>query len=138
MSWTCPHCDKTFAKAHQSHQCVKVDPLSLFDNNAPHLLPLFQQLLKSTEEFCQLKVTASAKSITLYGTAHKSFLVLQPKRQWIDIWFPLDREIDEFPVFKVQQRSKSSFMHYVRLQDAEDIEQVVLDWIAEAYTLTNT
>ena len=137
MPWTCPHCEKTFAKDKQSHICVKVEALSLFENKAPQLPELYHQVLETLREFCDFQVTTSTKSITLYGKEHRSFLVFKPKRQWMDIWFSLEREVDEFPVYKVQKYSKTRFVHYVRLEEAEDIQPVIFDWIAEAYTLTN-
>ena len=137
MAWSCPDCGKTFAKDKQSHICVKVDPISLFQNKAPQLPALFEQVLEKVAEFCEFQVTASTKSVTLYGKAHRSFLVLKPKRKWIDIWFSLTREVDELPIYKVQAYSKTKFVHYVRLEDEEDLQREIFDWIAEAYQISN-
>ena len=137
MAWTCPHCEKTFAKDKQSHICVKIDPHFLFEGKAPQLPALYEQVLETLREFCEFQVTTSTKSITLYGKAHRSFMVMKPKKQWIDLWFSLEREVDEFPVYKVHAHTKTRFVHYIRLEEEEDIQSVIFDWIAEAYVLTN-
>lgn len=137
MAWTCPHCGKTFAKDKQSHICVKVDPLSIFEGKAPQLPSLYKQVLETLEEFCEFQITTSTKSITLYGKAHRSFMVMKPKKKWIDLWFSLNREVDEFPVYKIMQHSKTRFAHFVRLEDHDDLQPIIFDWIAEAYVLSN-
>jgi len=137
MAWTCPKCGKTFAKANQSHICVKVEPLDLFENKAAHLPDLYREILAAISEYCEFRPTASTKSITLYGKAHRSFLVMQPKKKWIDLMIPLNREVNEFPVFRVHARSESNVMHFVRIEDEEDLQRFVFDLVAEAYQLTN-
>ena len=138
MAWQCPLCQKTFAKENQHHLCGQVGVGQVFETKAPHLPEIFDHLLTRVSAFATAEVTTSPKAITLYGPAHKSFLIVQPKRQWIDIWFPLDRKVEEFPIFRIQQPSKSRYAHYVRLESKEDLEPIVLDWIAEAYQLTNS
>ena len=114
-----------------------MDPEQVFINKLPHLPSLYQNLVRAVGEFCEFRVTTSARSITLYGKAHRSFLIIQLRQKWIDIWFPLSRKVEEFPVFRVQQPSKLRYAHFVRLEEPDDIQPVVLDWIAEAYQLTN-
>ena len=135
--WQCPNCNKTFAKVNQHHQCVEVPVQEIFLNKSPHLSDVYQHLLNQLHSIGGFTVTTSLKSITLYGPQHKSFLIIQPKRKWIDIWFPLDHKVEDFPVFKIQQPSKSRYAHFVRLEDEEDLSPIVLEWIAEAHQLTN-
>ena len=137
MAWQCPLCQKTFAKENQHHLCTTVEVATVFENKAPHLPEIFDDLLAGVSTFATASVTTSTKAITLYGPAHKSFLIIQPKRKWMDIWFPLDRKVEEFPIFRIQRPSKSRYAHYVRLESNEDIVRAVLNWIAEAYQLTN-
>ena len=131
--WTCPHCTKTFAKANQWHMCVNLPPEAALAGKAPVLTSVFEALLHSVQDIAEFEVTASAKAISLYASNHKTFLVLQPKKKWMDLLFFLGREETEFPIFKVVQRSKNSWAHYVRLHDEEDVDAQLLRWIEEGH-----
>lgn len=131
--WTCPQCSKTFAKAHQSHQCINLPPEALFSGKAPELWPIFELLIEKIEAFAPHTVTGSRKSISLYASNHKVFIVLQPKKKWIDIYFWLGREETEFPIFKVVQMSKTKWSHFVRIDSPDDIDRQLLGWIAEGH-----
>ena len=131
--WTCPHCSKTFARAHQSHQCINLPPEALFSGKDPHLWSLFELLIERIGEFAPHTVTASRKSISLYDSNYRVFLVAQPKRKWIDIYFWLDREETEFPIFKTVHMSKTRWSHFVRLDSPDDIDSQLLRWIAEGH-----
>lgn len=133
MPWTCPSCKKTFAKNKQSHKCEVVLLADLFEGKSPHIPKLFEALLAGIQPTMAATVTTSRKAITLYAPSHKAFLGIEVKRKWLDIWFRLDRSIDEFPVFKVVKPSANIFGHYVRLHDPEDIDLILIDWIQEAY-----
>ena len=131
--WTCPHCNKTFAKENQWHVCVNLPPEAALEGKAAILTTLFESLLAQVQNFAEFQVSASTKAISLYASNHKTFLVLQPKKKWMDVLFFLDREETEFPVFKVVPRSKTSWAHYVRLHDEEDLDAQLVRWIAEGH-----
>ena len=133
--WTCPHCNKSFAKRNQWHMCVNLPPEVAFEGKAPHLWTVFQSLLDALASVGSFEVTASAKAISLYASNHKTFLVIQPKKNWMDVLFWRNTEESEFPVFKVVQRSKSSWAHHVRLHDADDLEAQLVRWIGECHAL---
>ena len=135
MSWICPDCNKQFAKPHQWHQCVVMKVETLFYSKRPELHDLYSRLLSKLKSLGEFSITTSLKAITLYAPNHKSFLVIEPKKQWLDVWFPLDRRIEEFPVFKILQPSKKRFAHFVRLQNPEGIEDIPMAWLKESYLL---
>lgn len=133
MPWTCPSCNKTFAKNKQSHKCEVVPLDVLFEGKSPHIPELLEALLENIRPTMTATVTTSRKAITLYAPSHKAFLGIEVKQKWFDIWFRLDRSIDEFPVFKVVKPSANIYAHYVRLHDSDDIDLILIDWIQEAY-----
>lgn len=135
MAWTCPVCGKTFAKPKQSHKCEQVDIDDLFDGKAAYLPGLYATLLQRVQERFPCRPSFSRKAITMYAANHQSFLVVHPKRDALDLWFPLDRKEQTFPIFKIIQASKSRYAHYVRLEVPEEIDALLLTWIAEAHQL---
>ena len=133
MAWTCTLCGKSFAKDNQSHKCEKVSLETLFENRSPHLADLFNELKRLLVQIGSFEVTTSKKAITLYAPSHKAFLGIELKKKFLDIWFILEEDRNEFPVFKVVKPSKRRFAHYVRLAQEEDLEVFPLHLIQEAY-----
>ncbi len=131
--WTCPKCDKIFARAHQSHRCIKLPPEALFHGKAPELWLLFEHLVSELQKIGSCRVTTSDKSISLYAANHKVFLVVQPKKKWMDIYFWLEAEVNEFPIFKTAQNRKDRWTHFVRLYSEEDIDAQLLRWLQQGH-----
>ncbi|MBV6647160.1 MAG: hypothetical protein KI790_17005 [Cyclobacteriaceae bacterium] len=137
MPWTCNSCGKQFAKRNQWHKCQRISYEVLFSKSESSVLDRFEDLLQELSPKLNYELTTSVKALTLYGPIHKSFLVIYPRKKHIDIWFPLDRKVEEFPIFKIQQSSKRRYAHYVRITPDEPMNETVKSWISEAYHLTN-
>ena len=133
MAWTCSTCGKTFAKENQSHKCEKVELSTLFEHRAPHLVDLFEGLVSQLKGIGEFEVTTSKKAITLYAPSHKAFLGVDLKKKFFDIWFVLNEEREEFPVYKVVKPSKYRFAHFVRITQEEDLNMLPLHLIQMAY-----
>lgn len=135
--YTCPKCGKQFARANQSHVCSKATADAVLANKPDTVVTLYNNLLQKLQRQFNLTVTFSPKAITLYGTGKKSFLVIEPKKAWIDVWFTLHRKYEEPPVFKILQPSKHRFAHFVRLESEMDIDRHLIKLVKEAYSLSN-
>lgn len=135
--WKCPRCGKEFAKTSQSHICENVDPEQLFSGKEEQVFVLYLILLDRVEQKMKTIVTATSKSVTLYSESRRSFLVISPRRKFLDIWFALERRMDEPWIMKTMQSSKSRFVHYVRLSDSKQITAPLLRAITKAYTLVS-
>ncbi|MEM0999304.1 MAG: DUF5655 domain-containing protein [Bacteroidota bacterium] len=122
MSWTCPICQKTYGKANQSHYCYASDLHELLRENE-QLIALYQQLLARLEVEGEFIVRLSAKAITL--AERVGFAVIYGKRDSLDIGIMLPDEWPEFPVYKVQQRSKHKYVNWVRIYDEDDLNPQV-------------
>lgn len=137
MIWKCPRCSKEFAKENQSHICENVDPEQLFSGKEEQVYVLYLILLDRVEQKLKTKVTATTKSITLYSESRRSFLVIQPRRKFLDVWFALDKQMDEPWIIKTYQSSKNKCVHYVRISDSKQITAPLLRAIVKAYKLVN-
>jgi len=133
--WKCPKCKKEFAKLNQSHKCEMVKVETLFLRRELKLFDIYQKLLKSLKTNGLWIETTSSKAITLYTENRKAFLGIEPKKAFLNIWFLLDKKIEEFPIFKVLQPSKNKFGHFVRLYDKKDIDAYLINLIGESYNL---
>lgn len=137
MIWTCPRCGKEFAKTSQSHICENVNPEQIFTGKEEQVYVLYLILLDKVEQRLKTKVTATQKSVTLYSQNRRSFLVISPHRRFLDVWFALDKLLDEPWIMKTYQSSKTKYVHFVRITDSKQINAPLLRAIVKAYKLVN-
>jgi len=135
MSWSCPVCNKKFAKDNQSHICENIDPELLFSGKDEDVYMLYMMLIEKICEKLETNVTATKNAIVLYASSHRSFFVMAPKRKFLEVWFSLDYKLDDPAVAKVIQASKAKFVHFVKIKEPQQINRKLLSYIAKAYKL---
>lgn len=135
MPWTCPDCNKTFAKDNQSHKCEVVDLDSLFEHRAPYLFDVYEGMLLLLADIGSFTPTTSRKAITLYAENHRAFLGIELKKKFMDVWFFAKEETDEFPIFKVVRPSKKKYALFVRLESEEDLETFPVHLVKDSYDM---
>ena len=100
-------------------------------------MDIYEYLLRKLKKIGSWTVTTSKKAITIYAESKIAFMGIEIKKSSLDIWFALDRRIDEFPIYKILQASKNKFGHFIRLQTKRDIDKVLINWIKESYDFIN-
>jgi Domain of unknown function (DUF5655) len=135
MSWKCSVCGKEFAKNNQSHMCVQKNVEDLFLRSEAGIFEAYNSLIQKLSKRLQFTITTSSKSITLYAPNHKAFYVMKPGKTFLDSFFILDEKLEDFPVYKVAQPSKTKFAHFIRFYAASDVDKIVLSLIEQSYRL---
>ncbi len=124
MGWKCNTCGKEFAKTNQSHMCVQTDIALLFQRSEPGIFKAYETVIQKLSKQLQFTVTTSSKSVTLYTPNHKAFFVMKPGKKFLESFFILDAKLEEFPVYKVVQPSKTRYAHFIRLYAASDVDKI--------------
>ncbi len=132
--WTCPECHRIFKNTNQEHSCLVTDIESHFVEKQENVNSTFEKLLVVLKEFD--KVTINSVKNAILFTTKTHFLAVKPKKAWLDIEFVLDEKIDEFPIHKTVQASKSKWAHFIRLGSVDEIDEQLLDWIKRAYEVS--
>lgn len=133
--WTCPVCSRNFKNKNQDHSCETVDIESHFINKGKNVKAVVDKLMKEVSEIGEFSVS-SMKSAILLGL-NSQFLAMKPKKNWLDIEFILPEAIDEFPVHKTVQVSKTKWAHFVRLESVDEVDELLLQWLKSAYKVAN-
>jgi len=133
MAWTCPKCNRKFKNPNQWHSCVQISIADHFLNKDPQVNAIYDHLMAFVDTLGRVRIS-SMKSGILVATK-STFLALKPKRKWLDVEFYLDHDHPEFQVYKTFQVSKNRYVHYVRLEQVEDINDQLMQWIESAYNL---
>jgi len=132
--WTCPTCHRKFRNTNQAHSCTLADKESFFLSRPPHFRKLYYIIEDYVKNCGEFREEAVSPDVILFKTK-STFLAVKVKKAWLDIEFFLDHLEDVPPVKKYLQTSKRRFAHLVSIDDEEDIDQQLLDWIHESYKL---
>jgi hypothetical protein len=131
MAWTCPDCNRIFKNKNQSHSCIVIDAKELFKNKNPLIFVLYEKLILILDKFNDVRINPVKNAILL--SAKSNFMAIKPKTNWLDIEFVSSYLIDEFPIHKSLRVSKNKFANFIRIQNSDEIDNQLTNWIIEAY-----
>lgn len=78
----------------------------------------------------------SVKTMILFK-ARAGFLSVQVRKAYLLLHFQLKREVDEFPIHKVQDFGNGRFNHFLYIEAPEDVDKQLLEWVIEAHGLVS-
>ena len=133
MSWFCPQCKRKFKSANQSHSCVVKSIDEHFIGKNANVRATYDTLGKKLKSIIDFNIHPVINAIMF--TTDVTFLAIKPKKSWIDLEFLLDNEANEFPIHKVVKANKTSYAHFIRIQEPKDVDNQLIGWIKEAYML---
>lgn len=128
MSWTCPSCDRTFARNKQSHVC---EPgLSLeeyFSTGPPWERPVFEAVNAHVQTLGPVIVEPVA--IGIFFKRPKLFVELRPLSKWVRLGLALARSVDDPRI-----TSKLGDGWYgIRLREPSDVDDQVRAWLTQSW-----
>ncbi|RUT73029.1 DUF5655 domain-containing protein [Ancylomarina longa] len=62
-----------------------------------------------------------------------TFLSIYPKKDQLELEYQLQREDDQFPVFKCIRISKNRVLHKLVIGEIHEIDNQLKNWLSEAY-----
>ena len=135
MPWICPECNRKFKSTNQSHSCVVKSIDEHFVRKEANARATYETLVKKLKSIIDFEIHPVINAIMF--TTDVTFLAVKPKKEWIDLEFLLDYEVNEFPIHKVVKVTKTRFAHFVRIQEPKNVDDQLIEWIKEAYILNS-
>lgn len=132
--WNCPNCGRSFRNTNQDHSCLITDLESHFVNKHQNVITSFELIRKKMMKLEGVKII-SVKNAILFQ-AKSNFLAVKPKKSRLDVEFLLPEKVEEFPVHKVVQATKTKFAHFVRLESPDEVDSQLMSWLDEAYLIS--
>jgi len=131
--WKCPECGRIFDKQGQTHSCRRVPVEQHFRNKevAQALFVQLQEALRSSIGECE--VISLPCCIHLYGKY--DFLAALPKKDRLEIRFALGRPLDSPRVKQSAQTSGRAYTNCTDIRSASEIDEELMEWLAEAYQM---
>jgi len=131
--WKCPRCRRVFANRNQSHACGRHRLRDHFTGKPAHIRRIFDRFLALLKTIGPVHVLPEKSRIAFQ--VRMSFAQLTPRRQWVDGHVVLARRL-EHPRFRlVQTFSPRNHLHAFRFTAVEELDDVVLAWLREAYAV---
>lgn len=87
--------------------------------------------MKRIKKFGAFNISPAIGSIMV--TREGTFLAIKAKREWLDIEFLLNRELNDFRIHKTFWATKSRCAHFIRLETPDDVDDQLLLWLKESY-----
>ncbi len=130
--WNCPRCGRQFPKRNQWHSCTSVPIADHFKDRPARLKEVFISLLQEVEQCGPVRVDAVKSSINLVSRYH--FAAVYVQKNSLKLEFVLDRALDDERILRTQPIGEGVFSNFVNMTRIEDIDEQLLDWLAQAYT----
>jgi len=108
---------------------------SHFVNKQQNVIDTFEKIKNEVMQLEGIQIN-SVKNAILFQ-AKSNFLAVKPKKTHLDIEFVLDEKVDEFPIYKTFQATKSKCAHFVRLESPEEIDEQLILWLRKAYKISS-
>lgn len=133
--WNCPNCSRSFRNTNQDHGCMIIDLESHFVNKQQNVIDTFEKIKNEIMQLEGVQIN-SVKNAILFQ-AKSNFLAVKPKKTNLDIEFVLDEKVDEFPIYKTFQATKSKYAHFVRLESPKEADEQLILWLRKAYKISS-
>jgi len=130
----CYHCKQWVAEG-EPHDCWTTTEGALTRDLSEDLRDAWKRLRETAVEFGDQRIYASHNSIMF--SRKSCYFFVRPKRSFLEVCVFLGRPLKAPQIRRVDQSSKSKFVHFLRIMHRDEVESPVTDWLREAYDLSH-
>jgi hypothetical protein len=128
----CYHC-KQWVDEGEAHDCWTTTETALTADLTEDLREAWERLRETVGEFGDQRIYASHHSIMF--SRKSCYFFVRPKRNFLEVCVFLGRPVKAPQIRRVDQSSKSKFVHFVHVRHRDEVEPPLTDWLREAYEL---
>ncbi|HEX5134430.1 MAG TPA: DUF5655 domain-containing protein [Thermoanaerobaculia bacterium] len=133
QSRACPACGREFPKANQWHSCAVKALDEHFRGRDPELREIFDELVRRLRRLGPIKVDPVKTSINLTARHHLGAVTV--RGSFLRLGFLAEKRIEDARIVHFERLGPAKFGHSVILESIEDLDPVVMGWLAAAYRL---
>ena len=144
--WTCDLCQRQFGRKGQSHECAPAMTLDEYfaaaddpelaprvRESAARERPIFEAVMAHLESIADEPIHVDPVSVGIFIKRSGSFLELRPRTKWVALSFSLSREIKHSRIARKVVPYSGRYFHVVNLTGPDDVDDVVKEWLTEAF-----
>jgi hypothetical protein len=127
--WVCPKCQRQFARNGQGHECSPAMTLEeYFSTGPPFERPIFDAVMAGLDDRVG-PIHVEPVSVGIFLKRARGFCELRPKTKWVAVGFGMPRTLQSHRL----SRKVVDSWHVVNVRTPEEVDDQLLDWLAEAY-----
>lgn len=130
--WTCPQCDREFARARQGHTCVPgctVD--DTFAGREPRLRPIYDEVLAHLNTLGD--VHEDAVKVGVFLKCERKLAELRPRSADLLVYLFLPREVADPRLTRPFGSDGPRIVHRLSLRAVSDVDDDVRTWLTLAF-----
>ncbi len=132
MAWTCPDCQRRFARKGQSHECAPAMALDEYFSTGPaRERPIFEAPLAHLDTVGPVHV--EPVSVGIFLKRSRTFSELRPKTNWVALSFSLRRKVTHPLIKRKVMQWHGRYYHVANIANPGDIDDDIRNWLTEAY-----
>ena len=131
--WTCPNCERSFAKTHQPHSCQTPSTEVHFKGKDPVSMEIYNALVAQLRRFGEFRVDAVKTSINLIHKYHFGSVTVQD--EGLRLGFVSDEPIRSSRIVQTQELGPNRVGHSVKLKSPAEVDDELLGWLRTAHAL---
>lgn len=134
-AWTCPDCQRRFARTGQSHECAPAMSLEeYFSTGPPHERPIFEAVMDHLDTVGPVHV--EPVSVGIFLKRARSFAQLRPMQRWVALSFSLPRRVHHPRITRKVIAYHGKYHHVANLRSPDDLDDDLRGYVTEAYVNT--
>jgi uncharacterized protein DUF5655 len=133
VPWTCPQCQRQFARNGQGHECAPAMTLEEYFSTGPSFeRPVFDAVMAHLRTLGEPFLEPVSVGVFVKRNGAR-VLQLRPMTKWVALCLFLPRTVHDRRVSRKPIASGSKVNHVVNVHGPEDIDDTVTAWITEAW-----
>lgn len=134
--WICPKCNRRFKNTNQDHSCGNFSIEMVFEKYPSFIYDVFKYIHDHVRSYGEMQIRAVKNGVMF--SVKTTFLALKPHAHYLGIEFSLGNEYNEFPIERCVKISKKEYAHIMRIENKQEIDQQLFNWLKEAYEFNLT
>lgn len=130
--WVCPSCGRQFGRTKQGHECAPAMALEDYFATGPAFeRPVFEAVMAHLDTVGPVHV--EPVSVGIFLKRSRTFAELRPMTKWVAVSFALPRTVQSARIARKVIDTGRSKHHVVNVRGPDEVDDVLCEWLSEAY-----
>jgi Domain of unknown function (DUF5655) len=129
--WTCPNCDREFARTGQSHTCVPGGTVADTFRERPDQRAIYERMMEHIATLGPVHV--DAVKVGVFLMSDRKFAEIRPRPRGLLVYLMLSRAVDHPRALRSERIAANRMWSTLRLTDPSEVDDELLEWITLAY-----
>jgi hypothetical protein len=134
--WRCPHCDREFDRAGQSHTCVPGGTVDdTFAGRPPQQRAVYDAVIAQLRTLGP--VHEDAVTVGVFLRTDRKIGEVRPRSRDVLLWFYLPRPVEHPRLSRPWGGGAERVAHRLLLRAPDEVDEEVRGWLTTAYLLAS-